>query len=101
VQVQPEGQGPVRPSSRVLFGEYAGNIVVGNIETKASFRLTEVAADMWRAVVKHGSLEGAVVALSSEYEVDERTLRADLRDFVEDLLAQDLLEQSDDPTFPS
>jgi Coenzyme PQQ synthesis protein D (PqqD) len=101
VQVQPEGPGPVRPSSRVLFGEYGGDIVVGNIEMKVSFSLTEVAADMWRAIVKHGSLEAAVVALSSEYKVDERTLRADLRDFVEDLLARDLLEQSDDPTFPS
>jgi hypothetical protein len=97
VQVQPEGPGPLRPSTHVLFGEYRGNIVVGNLETKASFSLTGVAADMWRAVVEHGNFEAAVVALSREYEVDEGTLRADLRDFVEDLLARDLLDQSDDP----
>ena len=97
VQVQPEGPGPLRPSTHVLFGEYRGNIVVGNLETKASFSLTGVAADMWRAVVEHGNFGAAVVALSREYEVDEGTLRADLRDFVEDLLARDLLDQSDDP----
>jgi hypothetical protein len=82
----------------VLFGEYGENIVVGNMETKASFSLTGVAADMWRAVIKHGSLEAAVAGLSGEYEVGESTLRADLRDFVEDLLARDLLQRTDDFT---
>jgi Coenzyme PQQ synthesis protein D (PqqD) len=98
VQVQPEGPGPLRPSARVLFGEHGGNIVVGNMETKASFSLTGVAADMWRAVVERGSVEAAAAALSGEYEVGEGTLRADLRDFVEDLRARDLLERSDDTT---
>jgi Coenzyme PQQ synthesis protein D (PqqD) len=101
VQVQPEGPGPLGPSPRVLFGEYGEDIVVGNMETKASFSLTGVAADMWKAVVEHGSLEAAVAALSNEYEVDEGVLRADLKGFVEDLLARDLLERSDDATFPS
>ena len=101
VQVQPEGPGPLRPSARVLFGEYGGNIVVGNMETKASFSLSGVAADMWRAVVKHGSFKTTVTALSNEYEVGEGTLQADLRDFVEGLLARDLLEQSDASNFPS
>jgi len=101
VQVQPEGPGPLGPSPRVLFGEYGEDIVVGNMETKASFSLTGVAADMWKAVVEHGSLEAAVAKLSNEYEVDEGVLRADLRGFVEDLLARDLLERSDVSTFPS
>ncbi len=93
VQVQPEGAGPLRPSEQVIFGEFEGNIVVGNTQTRASFTLTGVAADMWSSVVEHGDLDGAVAYLLEEYDVDPSILRADLRDFVEDLLAQDLLER--------
>jgi hypothetical protein len=93
VQVQPEGAGPLRPSEQVIFGEFEGNIIVGNTETRASFSLTGVAADMWRCVVEHGNLDEAVASLLREYDVDPSTLRADLRGFVEGLLAQDLLER--------
>jgi hypothetical protein len=92
VQVQLEGSGPLRPSEQVIFGEFEGNIVVGHTETRASFTLTGVAADMWRCVVEHGNLDEAVVTLLREYDVDPSRLRADLRGFVEDLLAQELLE---------
>ncbi len=99
VQVQPQGGGPLRPSARVLFGEFEETVVVGNMETKASFTLTGVAADMWRSIVEYGKLNEAVFSLSEAYDVDQSTLRADLRDFVEDLLARDFLEQSDEKTF--
>jgi hypothetical protein len=93
VQVQPEGAGPLRPSEEVIFGEFEEKIVVGNTETRASFTLTGVAADMWRCVVEHGNLDEAVASLLREYEVDPSTLRADLQAFVESLLAQDLLDR--------
>lgn len=93
VQVQPEGAGPLRASEQVIFGEFEGNVIVGNTETRASFTLTGVAADMWRRIVEHGNLDEAVASLLREYDVDPSTLRADLRGFVEDLLAQDLLER--------
>ena len=83
----------MRPSEEAIFGEFEGNIVVGNTETRASFTLTGVAADMWRCVVEHGNLDAAVASLLREYDVDPSMLRADLRGFVEDLLAQDLLER--------
>jgi hypothetical protein len=93
VQVQPEGAGPLRPSEEVIFGEFEDHIVVGNTETRASFTLAGVAADMWRCVVEHGNLDEAVASLLREYDVDPSTLRADLRTFVESLLAQDLLDR--------
>lgn len=95
VQVQPEGKGPLKPSEYVLFGEFEGQIVVGNLETGESFGLADVAADTWRAIVEYGNLEDVVDALLRDYDVDEATLRADLRAFVDDLLARGLLEQSD------
>ena len=95
VQVQPEGTGPLRPSGHVLFGEFEENVVVGNIESGFSFTLTGVAAEMWKAIVERGDLDQAASSLAGEYDVEPRVLRADLRDFAEDLLARNLLELAD------
>jgi hypothetical protein len=76
----------------VLFGEFEGQVAVGNLKTGESFILEGVGTDMWRAVVEYGNLEEAADALLKIYEVDAATLRADLREFVEDLLSQSLLE---------
>ena len=92
VQFQPQGKGPLRPSSSVLFGEFEGQVAVGNLKTGESFILEGVGTDMWRAVVEYGNLEEAADALLKIYEIDGATLRADLRGFVEDLLSQSLLE---------
>lgn len=96
VQVQPEGAGPLRPSERALFGEFEGSVVLGNMETKASFTLTGVAADMWKSIVEYGNLDEAAASLSKEYDVGRPTLRADLGGFVEDLMAKDLLESGNE-----
>lgn len=94
VQLQPDGVGSLRPSEQVLFGEFEGSIVVGNMQTKASYTLAGVAADMWKAVIEHGSLDEAALSLSEAYDVDLPTLQADLGGFVKDLLGLDLLEHS-------
>lgn len=91
VQVQPGGRGPLKPSSRVLFGELENDLVIGNFETGESFVLEGVGADMWRAIVSYGNLDEVAEALSREYEVSATTLRRDLDGFAEDLLSRDLL----------
>ncbi|MEW6636304.1 MAG: PqqD family protein [Actinomycetota bacterium] len=95
VQVQPAGAGPLRPSPGVLYGELEGRILLGHLESGESFVLEDVAADMWRALVKHGSVDGASGALAPEYEVDGLALRRDLRDFAQDLLESGLLVSDD------
>lgn len=97
IQVQPEGQGPLRPSSRVLFGEYEERVVVGDMAGESSVSLTGVAADMWRAIVQHGNLEDAVASLAREYDIDSATLRVDLQGFVEALIDRGLLEEDYEP----
>lgn len=92
VRVQPECAGPLRPSGRVIFGEFEGRTVVGDTETGESFSLCGVAADLWKALTEGGSLDMAVESLANEYDVDAATLTDDLRGFVEDLLMQGLLE---------
>ena len=91
VQLQPEGNGPLQASADVIFGELGEQIVVGNLDTSTCFTLSDVAADMWRAVIAHGEEDAAASALAAEYEIDEDTLRADLHAFVDDLLARELL----------
>ncbi|EWH01170.1 hypothetical protein Q427_15615 [Halomonas sp. BC04] len=46
---------------------------------------------MWRCVLEHGTLEGAVAALLEYYEVDPATLRLDLAAFVAELENNGLL----------
>jgi hypothetical protein len=92
VQVQPQGKGTPKPSSTVLFGEFEGQLAIGNLKTGESFVLEGVGADMWRAIVECGDLEEAADALLRTYDIDGATLRADLRTFVRDLLSQGLLE---------
>ncbi|WP_269321235.1 PqqD family protein [Halomonas sp. BC04] len=60
-------------------------------DTALCFRLEGVAADMWRCVLEHGTLEGAVAALLEYYEVDPATLRLDLAAFVAELENNGLL----------
>jgi hypothetical protein len=95
VQVQPEGKAPLKPSARVIFADVGEQVIVGNQETGASFSLTGVAADLWRAIVQQGSLQGAIATLLQHYEVEAAALQADAQKFVNDLLHCGLLEQSD------
>jgi DeoR/GlpR family transcriptional regulator of sugar metabolism len=47
------------------------------------------------ALTKAKSIEDAVDTLVEEYDVDETTLRHDLTSFIEQLVAQGLIEVSD------
>ena len=94
VQMQPEGTGPLKPSDDVLFGELEGKLIVANVKTGATVGLTDVAADMWRAIVAGGQLDEVSATLRQTYEVNESTLRGDLDRFVDELLAQDFLRRN-------
>ena len=92
---QPAGRGPLRPSERVIFGAFEGQVVIGNLATGESFGLADVAAAMWQGILRHGNLSEVAAALGREYEVDAATLHADLQAFAADLLARGLLVQDD------
>jgi hypothetical protein len=49
---------------------------------------------MWRSILQHGSIEGAMTELRSIYSVDEDVLRADLIAIVDSLMAANLLTAS-------
>lgn len=93
VQTQPEGSGSLRPSSRILFGELEGEVVVGDLENEESFVLDGVGAEMWRRIVEFGEEGRAGEEVLRAYDVDEEVLREDMKGFVEDLLSQGVLEE--------
>ncbi|NEU76656.1 PqqD family peptide modification chaperone [Hassallia byssoidea VB512170] len=96
IQIQPESKGLIQPGSQVIFGEYEGQIVVGNLATGESFCLTGVAADIWQAYAQHGDVEQVVMSLLSSYDVEEATLRCDVETFIDELYTQGLLVKSVD-----
>jgi len=97
VQVQEEAEGARRPACNFLFGEVAGDIIVGDVDTPRSFTLSGVAADMWRTLLQYSSLEDALGALLHDYEVDAERLRFDLTHFVREMETRRVLKaRSDD-----
>ena len=91
VQVQPEGEGPLRPAETVVFGQFEGQTIVANTAGGESVALEGVAADVWHAVVAHGGRDAVVAALLEEYEVEEPVLRKDVCRLIEELVTRGML----------
>ncbi|QDL09333.1 hypothetical protein DP113_16690 [Brasilonema octagenarum UFV-E1] len=96
VQIQPGATGSLKPAAQVVFGQYGEQIVIGNLETQQSFGLTDLAADIWLAIVEHGNLEEVITVLLKIYDINETTLRSDVDIFIDQLYAEGLLIKLDD-----
>ena len=79
----------------VLVRELEGELVLLNLDSESYFGLDAVGTRMWAALTQSGSVEGAVRALSDEYDVDPRQLQADLGDFIHGLREAGLIEIRD------
>ena len=53
---------------------------------------TAMAARMWAALTSSPIIDDAAQLLLAEFEVDEKTLRADIEQFVDDLTDRGLVE---------
>jgi hypothetical protein len=93
VEVQPAGKGPLRPSGRSLFGRLGEETRVARLDTGQSFRLQGSGADIWWALVKHGTRQDAAKALAQQYQIEESPLLLDVASFAERLLREELLEE--------
>lgn len=94
LQIQPEAAGPLRLAPQVLYGDVGGTVVVADVDSELNVTLRGVAADMWRAVLDHRSLEDALIALTADYEVDADTLQHDLLSFVRELKSRGIVEEA-------
>jgi hypothetical protein len=63
----------------------------GVADLDSIFTLNSVAATIWGAIDGHTSLEGLAGAVAREYEVAESAATADVREFVDLLLAKGLV----------
>ena len=79
----------------VLFRELEGESVILDLDSEQYFGLDEVGTRMWQAVTEADSIQAAHDALLDEYEVEADTLRTDLSELLDTLLARGLIEVAD------
>ncbi len=58
--------------------------------------LTPTATRTWQLLLEHGDLEQVLDVLVVEYDADVEVIEADVRQLVEQLVEQDLLEEVED-----
>jgi predicted transcriptional regulator len=85
----------VRIKNDVLITALEQESVILNLESECYFGLDKMGTQILAALTKAKSIEDAVDTLVEEYDVDETTLRHDLTSFIEQLVAQGLIEVSD------
>ncbi len=95
VQIQPDPQGPIRPSPAIFFGAIDEQVIVADPSTEACVELDGTAAVMWNALIEHGTIDDTLEALLPAYSIDEKTLRTDLVGFVKQLATHGLLHVPD------
>lgn len=73
---------PVRLGDDVLAARFDDAVVVARPSWRDALALDGSAADMWEALLDHGTVHGAVEALTRRYDVAEGELAADVQAFV-------------------
>ena len=91
VQRQPEGQGPLKPADRVIFGRIGDQFFLGNIATGESRVLRGVAAEVWQAVIEHGRWDKILYEFSQRFKVEDDQLRWGLNTLLSQLTARGYL----------
>lgn len=76
----------------VLFRELDGEAVLLDLETEAYFGLDSMGTAIWQQLAAQPTIEAAVVVLLDEYDVEPARLRADVTEFVGQLVEHGLLE---------
>lgn len=78
-------------SSAPLTAAVDGEIVMLNPSTSDYYGLTGVGARIWELCAEPQTIDGLVVVLVDEYEVDAETCAAEVRAFVADLESSGLI----------
>jgi len=82
----------VRVAPDVLFRLAGEEAVLLNLNTERYLGLNLVGTRMWSVLSSASSIQAAYDELLQEYEVEPAQLRADLEEFIEQLLRQKLIE---------
>lgn len=76
----------------VMFRELEGESVILDLGSDSYFGLDQIGTKMWQALTEADSIQAAYDVLLEEYEVEADTLRADLSELLDTLLARGLIE---------
>ena len=79
-------------SPDILFQETLGESVLLDIRNGCYFGLDTIGTRMWAVLTTAPSLQSGCVLLKEEYDVEGRLLEKDVRDFVEKLAKNGLVE---------
>jgi hypothetical protein len=82
----------VRVAPDVMFRLVGDEGVLVNLNTERYLGLNAVGTCMWKALGSASSIEAAYEQLLGEYDVEPARLRADLDEFIDRLLGQQLIE---------
>ena len=82
----------VRVTPDVLFRLMGEEAVLVNLNTERYLGLDPVGTRMWSVLTTAASIQAAFEELHQEYDVEPAQLRADLEEFIEQLLRQKLIE---------
>ena len=82
----------VRVAPDVLFRLAGEEAVLLNLNTERYLGLNLVGTRMWSVLSSASSIQAAYDELLREYEVEPAQLRADLEEFIDQLLGQKLIE---------
>jgi len=82
----------------ILFRELESEAVILNIDSESYLGLDDVGTRMWSALTASASIQEAYEVLRKEYDVDSATLRRDLTDLLEKLIANGLLRVINAPS---
>lgn len=74
-----------------LFREIEGESVILSLETQNYYGLDPVGTRMWNLLAGSASIQAAYEQLLEEYEVDEKTLGADITELLSKLVEQKLV----------
>jgi len=67
--------------------------VLLNLKTEQYLGLDDVSSRIWQVLTAGGTVQAAYDTLLAEFDVDSERLRADLEDFVQELLQFGLVER--------
>jgi hypothetical protein len=82
----------VRVAPAVRFRLVGEEGVLVNLDTEVYLGLNPVGTRMWSVLSSANSIQAAYDALLQEYDVEPAQLRADLEEFIDQLLMQQLIE---------
>ena len=78
-----------------MFRELEGESVILDLDSESYFGLDQIGTRMWQAVTEEDSIQAAFDVLLGEYDVKADTLRTDLSELLDTLLARGLIEVAD------